>query len=519
MRRGGNALIALEWPDRAAYVMASSGKALTYRELDEASNQLAQWFRSVGLQRGDHIALLLENHERFFVVAWAAQRSGLYWTTLSTRLTAEEASYIIGDCGARVFFTSSQQERVAQGLVDLTPAVEHRITLDTAMPGYAPLADVMADQPVTPIADECEGADMLYSSGTTGRPKGILVPLPPPEVRGLAPIARMVKDLYGFDENTIYLSPAPLYHAAPLRFSMGTHQLGGTVVVLDRFDPLAALAAIETHRVTHSQWVPTMFVRMLKLSPEDRNRYDLSSHRVALHAAAPCPAEVKEQMIEWWGPILHEYYGGTEANGFVYCNSHEWLAHRGTVGRLLIGTIHICDEDGKEVPVGESGTIWFEGTPSFEYHGDDEQTKSSRHPSGNGWTTLGDIGHVDEDGFLYLTDRRAFTIVAGGVNIYPREAEDVLILHPAVADVAVFGVPNEDLGEEVKAVVQPVAPDLADDALADELLAWCRDRLSHVKCPRSIDFRPELPRDANGKLYKRPLRDEYWGDRKTRIGR
>ena len=512
-------MIALDWPDRTAYVMATTGKALTYRELDEQSNQLAHWFRNSGLQRGDHIALLLENHELFFVVAWAAQRSGLYWTTLSTRLTADEAAYIIGDCKARVFFTSGQQERVAKELADLTPGLEHRITLDSPIDGYQPLSAAIEGLPTTPIADECEGADMLYSSGTTGRPKGILVPLRDPDDRELAPIARMVKTLYGFDENTVYLSPAPLYHAAPLRFSMATHQVGGTVVVLDRFDPTAALAAIETYRVTHSQWVPTMFVRMLKLSPEERSKHDLSTHQLALHAAAPCPAEVKEQMIEWWGPILHEYYGGTEANGFVYCNSEEWLAHRGTVGRLLVGTIHICDEDGNELPAGQSGTIWFEGTPSFEYHGDTTQTAASRHPSGNGWTTLGDIGHVDEDGFLYLTDRRAFTIVAGGVNIYPREAEDVLILHPAVADVAVFGVPNDDLGEEVKAVVQPVDISLAGDALADELMAFCRERLSHVKCPRSIDFRPELPRDANGKLYKRPLRDEYWAGRATRIGR
>jgi long-chain acyl-CoA synthetase len=314
--------------------------------------------------------------------------------------------------------------------------------------------------------------------------------------------------LLGFSEQTRYLSPAPMYHAAPLRFSMAVHQAGGTVVVMERFDPEAALQLIEEHRITHSQWVPTMFLRLLKLPQEVRDRYDVSSMEMIVHAAAPCPVPAKQQIIEWFGPIVHEYYAGTEGNGFVYCNSEGWLAHPGTVGQSILGPIHICDDEGEEVPTGEPGTIYFESAAQFEYHNDPEKTASSRHPKG--WSTLGDVGRVDEDGFLYLTDRQAYMIITGGVNVYPQEAENVLAMHPAVADVAVFGVPDDDFGEAVKAVVEPVDPAAAGPELAAQLIAYCREHLADVKCPRTVDFRAELPRHPTGKLYKRLLKDEYW---------
>jgi long-chain acyl-CoA synthetase len=316
----------------------------------------------------------------------------------------------------------------------------------------------------------------------------------------------------------VYLSPAPIYHAAPLGFSIATTALGGTVVMMRHFDPLEALAAIERHRITHSQWVPTMFSRMLKLPEEDRNRFDLSSHKVAIHAAAPCPRPVKEAMFEWWGPIIHEYYGGSELNGLTYVGPQDWLAHPGTVGRAVLGVLHICDDDGNELPPGHPGLVYFEQEKRpFHYHKDEQQTRSSQHPDHPNWTALGDVGYVDEEGFLYLTDRATFMIISGGVNIYPREIEDVLVMHPAVDDVAVIGVPNPDMGEEVKAIVQLVPGREGTPELADELIAFARERLTHYKCPKSVDFDPQLPRLPTGKLYKRVLRDRYWEDRADRL--
>ena len=356
---------------------------------------------------------------------------------------------------------------------------------------------------------------MLYSSGTTGRPKGVRVPLSGQPLGTPTPLLAMMGALYGMDEHTVYLSPAPLYHAAPLRFCMSVLRLGGTCIVMEKFDPRLALELIERHRVTHSQWVPTMFIRMLKLPEEERARFDLSSQRVAIHAAAPCPIPVKEQMIDWWGPILHEYYAGTEGNGFTAITSEEWLAHRGSVGRPLRGAVHIVDDEGRELPPGQEGTVYFSGGARFEYHNDPEKTRSAYDE--RGWSTLGDVGYLDEEGYLYLTDRKAHMIISGGVNIYPQETENVLVLHPKVADVAVIGVPNEEFGEEVKAVVQLLDPAEAGPELAEELIAWCRERLSAIKCPRSVDFVEELPRHPTGKLYKRLLKDRYWGDRNTRI--
>ena len=500
--------VAAETPNKPAVIMAGSGRVVTFAELDAASNRLAHVLSDAGLRPGDHIAFMLENRWEFLAVAWAAQRSGLYYTPVSSRLQADELAYIVDNCEAKVFVASAAVADVAVGIAGATPRVGLRLMLDGVAPGFASYEEMTAAAPATPLSEEVEGADMLYSSGTTGRPKGVKPALPLTAMGTPGPLTLLVQFLFQPGADAVYLSPAPLYHAAPLRYCIAFQRLGATVVVMERFDPEGALRAIGSHGVTHSQWVPTMFIRMLKLPAETRAAYDLSSLRLAIHAAAPCPIPVKEQMIEWWGPILAEYYAGTEGNCFVYTDSADWLAHRGTVGRPLLGTVHVCDEEGAEVP-GTVGALYFSDGPAFEYHGDAAKTAASRDPKGRGWTTLGDIGYVDEDGFLYLTDRKSHMIISGGVNIYPQEAENVLAVHPRVADVAVFGVPDPEMGEQVKAVVQPVSMADAGPELEGELIAYCRERLAHYKCPRSVDFRAELPRHPTGKLLKRLLRDEY----------
>ncbi|MBV8961098.1 MAG: AMP-binding protein [Actinobacteria bacterium] len=504
-------------PDKPAVIMAGSGEIVTYKQLDERSNQLAQLFRDRGLKKGDAIAVYMENNSRYHEVLWAAQRAGLYYTAISYRLTAPEVEYIVGDCGARVFVTSHDQREAAAEMIagDMLPGVHTRLMINGTIDGFESYEDVVGAMSTEPIADETEGRDMLYSSGTTGRPKGVRVPIPDSPMGTPDGVTVLSQALYGVTPDSVYLSPAPLYHSAPLRFTMAAQRLGATVVVMEHFDPMEYLRLIEKHKITYSQVVPTMFVRMLKLPKEEREKPDTSSLQVVIHAAAPCPIPVKEQMIEWWGPVLFEYYAGTEGNGFVCCNSEEWLAHKGTVGKAILGTVHIVDEDGTEQPTGESGTIYFEGGSEFEYHNDPEKTKGSRNDKG--WSTLGDIGYLDEDGYLYLTDRKAFMIISGGVNIYPQEAENVLTMHPKVFDVAVFGVPNDDFGEEVKAVVQPADMADAGPALERELIAFCREHLADVKCPRSVDFEAELPRHPTGKLYKRLLKDRYWTGHETRI--
>lgn len=499
--------IAAESPDKIAYVMADSGQSVTYRELDDASNQGAQLFRALGLATGDHIAILLENHARFFHICWAAQRSGLYYTTVSWRLQPSEVEYIVNNCEARVFITSLERKDLAARLVDKMPGVEHRYMIDGVIEGFESWESATAAQPAVPVDDEVEGMSMLYSSGTTGYPKGIKKPLSGRKFGESGGIG-LLGALYGADTSSVYLSPAPLYHSAPQVFTMECLRSGIQTVVMEHFDAELAIRYIEQFQITHSQWVPTMFVRMLKLPDEVRLRYDVSSLRCAVHAAAPCPVRVKEQMIEWWGPVLHEYYAGTEGNGFVQLNSQEWLAHKGSVGKPLGCAVHICDDDGEELRTGDVGTIYFEGGGDFEYYKDPDKTASTRHPKG--WSTLGDVGYVDGDGYLYLTDRKHFMIISGGVNIYPQEAENVLITHPKVVDVAVFGIPNEEFGEEVKAVVQPVDMAEAGAALEQELIAYCRDQISAIKSPRSVDFEPELPRHPTGKLYKGLLKDRYW---------
>lgn len=501
--------IAATNPERAAYIMAESGEVVTFAELEKLANQGAQLFRKLGLERGDHVAILLENHKHFFPICWAAQRAGIYYTAISWRLQPEEVEYIVNNCEARAFITSHARKEVVEPLLDKAPMVESWWMLDDVIDGFSRWEEATAQMPDVMIDDPAEGMSMLYSSGTTGYPKGVKRALPEGAYGDGEPVA-LLGALYGADQTSTYLSPAPLYHAAPLGFTMSCLRNGVTVVVMEHFEAEFALECIERYQATHSQWVPTMFVRMLKLPEEVRAKYDVSSLRCAIHAAAPCPIPVKEQMIDWWGPVLYEYYAGTESNGFVQLNSEEWLAHKGSVGKPLNCQIFICDEEGEEVPTGESGTIFFAGGAEFEYYKDAAKTADSRHAKG--WSTLGDVGYLDEDGYLYLTDRKHFMIISGGVNIYPQEAENVLITHDDVMDVAVFGVPNPDFGEEVKAVVQLREHDHASSIKEVELLDFCRERLSSIKCPRSIDFRPELPRHPTGKLYKRLLKDEYWQD-------
>jgi long-chain acyl-CoA synthetase len=489
-------------PDRAAVVMGGSGEVVTYRELDERSNRCAHLFRSLGLRMGDTVALLMPNTSRLHEVAWAARRSGLYVTPLNYHLTPGEVAYIVADSGARVLIADGSL--VADGL----PHTEHRFVVGGRADGWADFDDAVRDQPSDPLPDEVEGDLLQYSSGTTGQPKGIRR-----EITGL-PMGTLPDtivgffDVLGFHEGDIYLSPAPLYHSAPIYWTMAAHRLGATSVVMERFDPEQTLALIERYAVTHAQFVPTMFVRMLKLPAEVRERYDLSSLQSVVHAAAPCPVEVKRAMIEWWGPIVHEYYSSSEGAGATWITGPDWLEHPGSVGKAILGVPHILSEDGVELPPGEPGTIWFDGGREFDYLGDASKTAESMNESG--WRTVGDVGYLDDEGYLYLTDRKAFTIIAGGVNIYPQEAEDTLITHPAVYDVAVFGIPDADLGEAVHAVVQPADLSAAGPELAEELMAYCRSKLAAYKCPRSIDFTDELPRSDTGKLYKRLLRDAYW---------
>ncbi|MGI9344932.1 MAG: acyl-CoA synthetase [Gammaproteobacteria bacterium] len=501
-------------PDKHAVVMAGSGEYLTYRSLDEQSNQLAHQLRASGIKPGDHISMLMENRLEHFVVAWAALRSGVHITPVNRYLTANEVAYIVTDSQSKVLISSDVMVGQLPGLRELCSSCECFWTFGSAGSGWLQLEPVLTSQPTEPIADEWLGEAMMYSSGTTGQPKGIKRPLTwqsPEEGPFIAPTLAA----FGFTQDTVYLSPAPLYHAAPFHYCNGVLSLGATVVVLEKFEPLEALKAIENYAITHSQWVPTMFVRMLKLPPEQLQGWNLSSHLLAIHAAAPCPVDIKRKMIEWWGPILFEYYAASEANGVTVIDSAQWLKHPGSVGQAVQSIVRICDEStGEVLPAGERGVIYFEQegqeAPTFEYHNSPDKTRKAQHPKHANWTTLGDVGYLSEDGFLYLTDRKAYTVISGGVNIYPQEIEDVLIMHDKVADVAVFGVPNEDFGEEVKAVVQLAANVSPNASIEQELMEYCREHLAGYKVPRSMDFELELPRLPTGKLYKRLLKDRYW---------
>jgi fatty-acyl-CoA synthase len=508
-------------PDKPAVIMAGSGEQQSYAELERRSAQLAQLLHASGLRPGDHISIFMENNIRFFEIFWAAVRSGLYLTPINRYLQPEETAYILQDSTSKALFTSAAMSELITPVPALAPDCEILLAIDGPVEGFESYEEAVAAYPAEPLASQPRGEAMLYSSGTTGRPKGIKRPLTGLEIGdpdGAGGVVLLLTALFSVTDEAVYLSPAPLYHSAPLGFTAAVQSLGGTTVIMERFDPAMALRHIEQYQITHSQWVPTMFSRMLKLPEEDRTGIDFSTHKVAIHAAAPCPVEVKKQMFDLWGPIIYEYYAGTEVNGFVFCTPEDWLGHPGTVGKSILGPIHICDEFGEELPNGEAGTIYFEREEMpFEYHNDPAKTRDAQHPDHPTWSTLGDVGYVDDEGYVFLTDRKAFMIISGGVNIYPQEIEDCLIMHPKVADVAVFGVPNPDLGEEVKAVVQTEEGVEPSDQLARELTTYAEEHIARYKVPRSVDFRPELPRLPTGKLYKRVLRDEYWGKHDSRI--
>src|SRR5579863_823743 len=492
--------------------MGGTGATMSFAELERRSNQVAHLFRARGLRAGMSIAVLMQNELELFPVIWAAQRTGLYYAPVNWHLSAAEAAYIVADCGARLLVSSASVEPLAAAAAAAVPALEGRLVAGAAADatlaaGAESLDAAVEGLPGTPVDDETEGLPMLYSSGTTGKPKGIVRPLtgqPFGAGLGLETVMRLV---FGFSPSSVYLCPGPLYHAAPLGWSTGTTRIGGTVVVMERFDAAAALSLIERYRVTEGQFVPTMFVRMLRLPEAEREKYDLSSLRLAIHAAAPVAVEVKRAMIDWLGPVLAEYYAGSEGNGICVIDSNDWLAHPGSVGRPLGVEVHVVGEDGAEVPAGEVGTVYFSGGSPFEYHNDPGKTASAFNPSG--WSTLGDMGYLDVEGYLYLADRRTDLILSGGVNIYPREAEEALAAHPAVADVAVIGIRDEEMGQRVHAVVQPAVAGAGTPELAAELIDFCRARIAHFKAPGSVSFEESLPRTPSGKMLRRVVAERY----------
>ncbi len=496
-------------PDKAALVIAETGETTTYAELDERSLRLAHVFADAGLRTGDVVAMVSDNSAEAYDVYWAALRSGLYITAVNQHLSAAEAAYIVNDCGAKALVVSAAKHDLLVRMADLVD-VPVRLAFGGEVPGCASYAEALAGASTEPLTDQPHGDDFLYSSGTTGRPKGIKLPLLPIQVDEEGyPYVMIFGTLFGYGPDTVYLSPAPVYHAAPLRYTGVIQALGGTVVLMQRFDPSNFLQAVQDYRVTDTQVVPTMFVRMLKLPPEQRASYDTSSLKVVVHAAAPCPVEVKQQMMVWLGPIVHEYYASTEANGATYVGPEDWLAHPGTVGRSLLGTPRVCDPTGRELPPGEVGTIYFERDDEpFSYHRDPDRTAATRHPEHPLWSTVGDLGYLDAEGYLYLTDRKAFMIISGGVNIYPQEIEDAFSLHPSVLDIAVIGVPDEEMGERVVAFVQP-ADGVDPRDLPAELTSYARERIAHFKVPREFIVTDDLPRTPTGKLVKQKLRDRY----------
>ena len=490
------------------------GGAISYGELYARSQRVAAVLHDAGLRRGDGVALVLPNRPEFFEITWGCQLSGLYYTAVNTHFTPDEVAYVIDDSDAKAVFVDAAMTGLASRIRDANTAAGVRIAVGGQLPGWRFYEDALTtagDPP--PLSD---GSEMLYSSGTTGRPKAVRRPLP---ADGNGSWAQSVLQMalihhYGMNPSSVYLSPAPMYHAAGVNYTMAVNRAGAASIIMRKFDAETVLRLIESHQVTHAQFVPTMFVRMLKLPAEIRQKYDVSSLRYVIHAAAPCPVDVKHRMMEWFGPIIHEYYGGTEGFAGTTIGPEEWLTHPGSVG-IPMARVHVVGEDGQELPVGESGELYFEGGPDFEYFKDPAKTASVSNE--RGWRSLGDMGHVDKDGYMYLTDRSTFMIVSGGVNIYPQEAENLLVMHPKLLDAAVFGVPNDEFGEEVKAVVQPIDGVRPGPELEAELIEYCRAHLAGYKCPRTVEFDPELPRDPSGKLYKRRIRERYWQGRASRI--
>jgi long-chain acyl-CoA synthetase len=491
--------------------MADGGGFISYGEMVANADRAAQLFERLGLDEGDTIVIHLENHLRYPELCWAAKNSGISYACVSSLSSADDAAYIVDNSDAKLLISSVALADIAIQVVRSSRRHLQCLMLDGAVPPFQSYDELLERTPATPPRNRRRGPSMLYSSGTTGRPKGVRVPLTdePPETppRRLAMFVRQ----YGLAADTVLLNPGPFYHAAPGRFMMSVHRTGGTVIGFRKFDAEATLRAMQESCATHGLFVPTMLIRMLKLPEVIRRRYSHASLRCAIHLAAPCPIQVKEQMIRWWGPIIYELYGGTEAVGHTFITSDEWLSHKGSVGRADAGcTIRILDEAGNDLPPFTPGLIYMSNGNRFEYHKDPEKTRAVL--TADGWATLGDVGYLDRDGYLYLTDRQSHMIISGGVNIYPQEAENTLAAHPAVWDVAVIGVPHPEFGEEVKAVVQPSHDPDNPAALEKELIAHCQSTLSPIKCPRSVDFVHQLPRNEAGKLLKRELRKLYWGE-------
>lgn len=494
-------------PDKPAYIMADSGLVVTYLELEESANQIAHLFRKTGLKPLDHIAIMMENHPFFFKILWAALRSGTVITPISTHLLDEEVAYILNNCEAKLFITTEKYTTVAEKAKEKAPNVQHTFMLDGSTTTFESFEKVVEVQPKSPIEDETLGTTMLYSSGTTGLPKGVYTPPHSENILEPNPVLLGIGTNFKFGPHVKYLSTAPLYHAAPLAYNTVCMLFGGTSIIMEKFDAEQSLSYIEQYKANYSQWVPIMFVRMLKLPDDIRLKYDVTSMLLALHSAAPCPIEVKEKMIEWWGPVIFEYYAGSEGNGMAAITSQDWLNHKGSVGKAIIGEVMILDDDKQPLPTREIGTVYFKGGNQFKYHNEEGKTQNAY--TEEGYSTLGDVGYLDEEGYLYLTDRKNFTIITGGVNVYPQEIENHIINHPKVTDVAVFGIPNEEFGQEVKAVVQPKDWANATPEFELEIINFCKEKLSKIKVPRSVDFEKELPRKDNGKLYKRRLVERY----------
>jgi acyl-coenzyme A synthetase/AMP-(fatty) acid ligase len=492
-------------PDKPAVIAVTAGETISYRELNDRSIQCANLIRQAGLEPGDHVAAIMENHPRFFEISWAAQRSGLYFTAIPWRFKPEEIAYILEHSGAKVLFTSNTQQALCQKLESSTRDLSC-FMVGGKSPGYANYEKAIAGQPTTPTAKESRGVDMLYSSGSTGKPKAIKIPIETAAIDEPTALYAFFGERYQWDEQTRYLISAPLYHSGPLRFSMAQHYFGGTVVMTEKFDAEQNLALIQQYQVSHAHWVPTMMVRILKLPELVRRAYDVSSLRFVMSGAAPISVSTKQTMIDWLGPILEEAYAGTEGNGSTMISSREWMQHPGSVGKAVGCTVHIVDDNDHELPAGEIGTIYFDG-PKFEYYKDPVKTEEAYNDLG--WSTLGDIGYLDKEGYLYLTDRKNDVVIINGVNVYPLQAEQLLINHPQVTDAAVFGLPDEDSGERLHAVVQLADGEQPGEALSAKLIDYCRAELATIKCPRSLDFCQQIPRHETGKLYKRLLKAEY----------
>jgi fatty-acyl-CoA synthase len=503
---------AREAPCKLALIVAESGEQITYDQLERQSIRVAYFLRIQGLRPGDQVAVYMQNVPEYLAIAWAALRSGLYLTPLNTYLTLEEIAYIVNDCGAKALFGSGAFSDTLRLLEDRIPRCTTRVLVPGALRGWHDYRPLVAHGVLTAAAEESVGAIHCYSSGTTGRPKGVRLARGSWSVeKGVQRDAAAYARAYHLTSDTVYMTPAPLFHSAALHFSIAVHGQGGTVVLLRKFDPVLALEAMERHRVTHTQWVPTMFARLLKVPKQQREGYDLSNHELALHGGAPCRIELKRQMLQWWGSIILEAYGCTELYGLTVIGAEDWLRHPGSVGRSVLGRIHICDDCGVELPPRTAGNIYFEGEQarSFRYTNDPEKTRAARHPAHAAWATVGDMGYLDEEGYLYLTDRRDFMIISGGINISPQAVEDALGSHSQVDDVAVLGVPNEEMGQEVKAIVQLTDGVAATPELARELIEYARGRVARHMVPRSVEFVSALPRLPNGKLYKRKLQDHY----------